>query len=134
MDKVEPQRVVEIRFSDEIDAPQVLEDGTKVAPRSMRSLVVMAFEMGVETMSLEASATANGGTGDAYSRMWFTTTRLAEFLFGLGYGAIPIGNDVALSLPMAVDAGLGEVARSGMLVTPKYLSLIHISEPTRPTT
>jgi reductive dehalogenase len=87
---------------------------------TLRWLVVMAFEMDADLMRLPVSPLANVATSDAYSRMWFTATRLARFFQQLGYQAISIGNDVALSGPMAVDAGLGEVARSGMLITPKY--------------
>jgi hypothetical protein len=38
---------------------------------------------------------------------------LAEFIRGIGYHAIPCGNDVALSVPIAIQAGLGHVRRHG---------------------
>jgi reductive dehalogenase len=31
-----------------------------------------------------------------------------------------MGNDTALSIPISVDAGLGELGRNGLLITPKY--------------
>jgi epoxyqueuosine reductase QueG len=31
-----------------------------------------------------------------------------------------MGNDTALSIPLAIDAGLGELGRIGLLVTPEY--------------
>jgi reductive dehalogenase len=52
--------------------------------------------------------------------MAVTSTTLAEFIRLLGYRAIPAGNGVGLSIPMAVDAGLGELGRMGLLITPKY--------------
>ena len=55
-----------------------------------------------------------------YSKMAFTATSMAEFIRNLGYGAIPSGNDMGLTIPMAVDAGLGEMGRNGLLVTEKY--------------
>jgi hypothetical protein len=56
---------VEIRFSDQIEATALLEDGTKLVPRSMRWLVVMAFEMDADLMRLPPSPLANVGTADA---------------------------------------------------------------------
>ncbi|OQX52080.1 MAG: hypothetical protein B5M54_09825 [Candidatus Aminicenantes bacterium 4484_214] len=38
----------------------------------------------------------------------------------LGYRALPAGNEIGLSIPIAIDAGLGELGRMGLLVTPKY--------------
>jgi reductive dehalogenase len=45
---------------------------------------------------------------------------LATFIRGLGYQAIPCGNDTALSIPLAMAAGLGEGSRMGLLITEKY--------------
>ena len=63
---------------------------------------------------------ASAAVGNGYSRMANTAYFLAEFLRGLGYRALPAGNGVGLSIPMAIDAGLGEVGRMGLLMTPKY--------------
>ena len=115
-----PSTMAEIRFSEGVGAPAILDDGTKLIPSAMRYAVVMAFEMSAGLMDLEVSATASAGTLDGYSRMWFTATRLAEFFREMGYHAIPMGNDTALSEPMAIDAGLGEMGRSGLLITPRY--------------
>ena len=60
----------------------------------------------------------------ADSRMAFGTACLAEFIRNLGYSAIPIGNDTALSIPLAIDVGLGEPRGNGLLVTPEHGSCI----------
>ena len=52
--------------------------------------------------------------------MAFTAGLLAQFIRGLGYEAIPSGNDTALSIPLAVEAGLGELGRNGILITDKF--------------
>jgi epoxyqueuosine reductase QueG len=52
--------------------------------------------------------------------MGFIAPSMARFIQELGYHAMPSGNDTALSIPMAVDAGLGELGRNGILITPKY--------------
>ena len=45
---------------------------------------------------------------------------IAQFIRHLGYRAIPAGNGTALSIPMAVDAGLGHMGRNGLLITRDY--------------
>ncbi len=39
---------------------------------------------------------------------------------GLGYGAIESRNDTALNIPLAIDAGLGKLGGSGLLITPQF--------------
>ena len=51
---------------------------------------------------------------------------MAEFIRNLGYKAIPMGNDTALSIPLAIDAGLGQLGRNGLLITPEYGPCIRI--------
>ena len=52
--------------------------------------------------------------------MAFTAGLLAHYIRGLGYKAIACGNDTACSIPIAIDAGLGELARNGLLITPTF--------------
>ena len=52
-----------------------------------------------------------------YNRMPIVAGSLAEFIRGLGYHAIPCGNDTAISVPIAIQAGLGHVGRHGRLIT-----------------
>jgi reductive dehalogenase len=59
-------------------------------------------------------------TGLGYSRMAFVAGSLAHFIRNLGYTAIACGNDTGLSIPIGIDAGLGELGRHGLLITPKF--------------
>ncbi len=52
--------------------------------------------------------------------MAFTTLCLARYLAELGWRAIPSGNNLALSIPLAASAGLGELGRNGNLITQRY--------------
>ena len=45
---------------------------------------------------------------------------MAQFLHHLGYKAIPCGNDTAVSIPYAIQAGSGELGRNGLLIIPEY--------------
>ncbi len=115
---------IEIKFTDEVDKPMDTPEG-KFIPKSMKYAIVMAFEMdetGIETGGTNhlVSVLGDGATMSGYSRMNTTSWKMANMLRRLGWNAIPMGNDHALSIPMAVDAGLGEQGRNGVLVTPKY--------------
>ncbi len=55
-----------------------------------------------------------------YSRMGIAAIMLAEYIRAMGYVAIPAMNGTGLSVPMAVDAGLGECGRNGLLITPEF--------------
>jgi reductive dehalogenase len=89
-------------------------------PESMNRVVSLAFEEDFYGIANSPGRLASAAVGNGYSRMAFTAATLAEFIRGLGYRAIPAGNGVGLSVPMAIDAGLGELGRNGLLITPKY--------------
>jgi reductive dehalogenase len=89
-------------------------------PKSMNRVIALAFEEDYFALANSPGRIASAAVGNGYSRMANTAFFLAEFLRGLGYRALPSGNGVGLSIPIAVDAGLGEVGRMGLLLTPKY--------------
>ena len=97
-----------------------------VIPPEYRYAIVIGIAMdrdAVMTSPAYASATA---TGIGYSRMAFAIACTAQFLRNLRYDAIPMGNDTALSVPLAIDAGLGQLGRNGLLVTPEYGPCVRI--------
>jgi len=89
-------------------------------PDEFQHAVVIAVEMDYEAIKCSPAHPASAATGVGYSRMAFTAGLLAQYIRGLGYQAIPCGNDTACSIPMAIDAGLGEIARNGLLITPQF--------------
>jgi hypothetical protein len=91
-----------------------------VIPDEIKYVIVIAIEMDYAGIQCSPANPASAATGFGYSRMAFTAGLLAQFIRGLGYQALPCGNDTACSIPIAIDAGLGEMARNGLLVTPLY--------------
>ena len=131
----ETKEALPIRFSDEpgfeeYDQPTRLEDGTRVIPKEMKYVVVMLHEWGKDLDGTEHAPTllTEGLSTLAYARMAPTLWMTAEFIRGLGYNAIPAANDTALSIPLAVDAGLGQVGRHGLLINPKVGARCRISK------
>ena len=97
-------------------------------PDTFEFAIVMLHEMDYTLMRTAPAYGENAATGRGYSMMAFMASSVAHFIRDLGYGAIPSGNDTALSIPMAVDAGLGELGRHGLLIAPRYGPRVRISK------
>ncbi|MFC1917982.1 reductive dehalogenase [Chloroflexota bacterium] len=122
-----------IKFSDEpgyeeFQEPVQLEDKTQVIPAKMKYAIVLLHEMDELGMATAPTLTQAATTRTVYSKISFATVMLAEFIRGLGYNAIPSANDTALSIPLAIDAGLGELGRNAKLINPRYGPRCRISK------
>ncbi len=109
---------------------QPMETDTElVIPESVRYAVVLLFvqpralnQIGPSTLATATSA------GQGYAQMGLAAVALAQAIRSLGYVAIPSMNDTALCVPMAVDAGLGELGRLGYLITPEFGPHVRIAK------
>ncbi len=91
-----------------------------VIPNSVNKAVVMAISMDKDLI-LESPKVGGATSSEiGYSGMGRLAVSLAEFMRALGYNAIPCMNDTALSTPLAISAGLGQLSRMGLLLTPEY--------------
>jgi epoxyqueuosine reductase len=89
-------------------------------PEDINSVIVIAIEMDYDAISHSPTSPSSGAVGLGYSKMAFTAGLLAQYIRKLGFKALPCGNDTGCSIPMAIDAGLGEMARNGLLITPEF--------------
>lgn len=103
-------------------------DIDKTAGFVPKTVIVMINEMDYEGMSCAASEITSGVVGEGYSQMTKLALQMAVMIRGLGYNAIPCGNDTGMSVPYAIAAGLGEGARNSQLVTYKYGPRVRISK------
>ncbi len=94
--------------------------GPRYVPADMNRVIALVFEEDYHAIANSYGKLASAACGNGYSRMAFTATTLAMFINELGWRAIPAGNDTALSIPIAIDAGLGQLGRNGILITPKF--------------
>ncbi len=97
-------------------------------PEEYRYAIALAIEMNYDFMQTAPTGGAGAATGLGYSKMAFVAGLLAEFIRGLGYRAAPSGNDTALSIPIAIEAGLGELGRNGLLITEKYGPRVRLAQ------
>ncbi|MBD3278087.1 MAG: 4Fe-4S dicluster domain-containing protein [Candidatus Aegiribacteria sp.] len=95
--------------------------GSPVAlPDEARWAVVMLVEMKEELIARSPDLAAAAESGRGYSRMAALSGAIGEYMRLLGYYARSCGNDTALSIPLAMDAGLGVMGRSGLLLTREF--------------
>ena len=125
--EVNPLWIYSIWGEDGVEFIDVAKVGEPLRiPESFRYAIVMAHEMDY-AMTLPTPAFAPS-TDMGYSNMAITAVSVAAFIRFLGYRAIPTGNEMALSIPMAIDAGLGEMGRMGILMTREYGPRVRISK------
>lgn len=89
-------------------------------PKGCTHAIVMAISMDYESSRYSPDAIAGAATGLGYSQQAVVANYVAAFIRGLGYRAIPSGNDTAISIPLAIASGLGELGRNGLLIHPKF--------------
>jgi reductive dehalogenase len=113
-----------IHFSDETNqscqTPIILEDRRQVIPKEMENVIAMVVSMDKAGMDAAPTLTQYGTVRRAYAQLGFLALGIAEFIRGLGYHALPMINDTMLNVPLAVDAGLGQLGRHGLLITPLF--------------
>lgn len=109
------------------DSKVPLEDeGGYHIPKGFTRAIVMAVVMDDDLQDQSPNVAASTAASLGYSRMAITAVSLAEYIRSLGYHAIPSMNDTALSIPLAIDAGLGQLGRHGLLITPEYGSNVRL--------
>lgn len=88
--------------------------------------IVLAIEMENSLINQTPGLESSAEVALAYSRMAEIAASLAAYIRALGYAATPHGNDTTQSIPLAIDAGLGELGRNGLLLTPEYGSRVRL--------
>lgn len=104
-------------------------DSELVIPDSVRYAVVMLFVQPRALNQIGPATLATGSSaGQGYSQMGLAAVALAQAIRSLGYVALPCMNDTALNVPLAIDAGLGELGRLGYLITPEFGPHVRIAK------
>ena len=97
-------------------------------PESYRYAIVLIIPMDFELSKTFPSALSGATTGLGYATGMNCVNTLAQFITNLGYNALASLNDTGMSIPMAIEAGLGEYGRHGLLITPEYGPNVRIAK------
>jgi len=84
--------------------------------------IVFAVEMSAEMVATAPHTPSMVETCNVYAKMALMATEMAGFISNLGYSASAnhVGYYETVLVPLAVDAGLGEVGRLGFLMTAQF--------------
>ena len=91
-------------------------DEKAVYPKSHRWAIVMTVPIDYEETQYTPTPLFAAG-GMAYSRMHILAGTVAEFIRGLGWNAVPSGNDMTMNVPMALKAGIGHLGRMNRVIS-----------------
>lgn len=89
-------------------------------PSDLPYVIVTAAPMDQGLIRTVPSALSGAATGLGYSYETIAVITLAQFIRNLGYRAFASLNDSALSIPLGLQAGLGEAGRNGSLISEEY--------------
>lgn len=89
-------------------------------PDGLDHVIVTAQAMDYDLVRTVPSALSGAATGLGYSHDALVVLSLAQYIRNLGYNAVASMNDSALAIPLAIQAGLGEYSRLGLLVTKEF--------------
>jgi reductive dehalogenase len=103
-------------------------DREYVISKDIKYAIVLAVEMDYNGINTSPKMPGGIATGLGYSKMAFVRTLLAKFIQNLGYEAIPAGNSLGLSVPLAIEAGLGGFGRHGLLITKKFGPRVRVAK------
>jgi len=89
-------------------------------PEDLPNVIVIGEPMDIGLTATVPSALSGSATGIGYTHDTVVLLTLTQYIRNLGYRAVASMNDSALAIPLAVQAGLGEVGRHSLLITPEY--------------
>nr|WPM93773.1 reductive dehalogenase [uncultured prokaryote] len=89
-------------------------------PEDLPYVIVIGEPMDRDLTATVPSALSGSATGMGYTHDTVVLLTIAQYIRNLGYDAIASMNDSALAIPLAVQAGLGEVGRHSLLITEEY--------------
>jgi reductive dehalogenase len=113
-------------YSTSIQEKQELKFPELELPEDITHAIVMIIEMDPDGINCAPTFLEFASAGLGYSKMSFLIACVAQFIRNLGYKALPCANDTTLSVPLAIDAGLGALGRIGVLITREFGPRIRI--------
>ncbi len=99
-----------------------------ILPEGLKYVIVLIMPMDYQLGRTFPAALSGTTTGLGYSSSLNCANSLAQFIVNLGYKAVASLNDTAQSIPMAIQAGLGEYGRHGLLISKKFGPNVRIAK------
>ena len=103
------------RFSD-----MSLTEKAPEVDESLAHVIVVAQPMDYDWIRTVPSALSGAATGLGYSHDALVVLSITQYIRNLGYQAVASMNDTSTAIPYAIQAGLGEYGRNGLLITEAF--------------
>ncbi len=87
---------------------------------SLANVIVVAQPMDYDWIRTVPSALSGAATGLGYSHDALVVLSMTQYIRNLGYRAVASMNDTSTAIPYAIQAGLGEYGRNGLLITKAF--------------
>lgn len=98
-------------------------------PEAFQYAIVMGFGEDHQMLRYAPTYIADAETSLGYSRMAITNAYMSKFIKVLGHKAMSCStNTVGMTIPMAIEAGLGQLGRNGLLITREFGPAVRISK------
>ncbi|MBW1775593.1 MAG: reductive dehalogenase [Deltaproteobacteria bacterium] len=98
-------------------------------PEAFQYAIVMGFGEDHQMLRYAPTYIADAETSLGYSRMAITNAYVSKFIKVLGHKAMSCStNTVGMTIPMAIEAGLGQLGRNGLLITREFGPAVRISK------
>lgn len=95
---------------------------------SMTHVIVIGTSMDYDLGTTVPSALAATATGSGYTSDTVSLMTIAQYIRNLGYNAYASMNDTGLNIPLAIQAGLGQYGKNGLLITKEYGPRVRIGK------
>ncbi|MCB0601932.1 MAG: reductive dehalogenase [Saprospiraceae bacterium] len=95
---------------------------------TLKYAIILIIPMDHGLSKTYPTALSGASTGLGYTTGLGCAISLAQFITNLGFEAVASMNDTALNIPMAIQAGLGEYGRNGLLITPQFGPNVRIAK------
>ena len=89
-------------------------------PMDLPRVIVIGEQMDLPLIATVPSALSGTATGLGYTYDSVVLLTITQYIRNLGYRAVASMNDSALAIPLAVQAGFGEVGRHSLLITEEF--------------
>ena len=99
---------------------RTLSEKENVDCEGLPNCIVVGTEMPGKVIQTMPSALGGVAAGYGYSKDGLTLMSIAQFIRNMGYRAVASLNDTAQCVPYAIQAGLGEYGRHGLVITKEY--------------
>lgn len=106
-------------YRSKFSARRVMSKPVEVPPE-ITHVIVLGKSMDYDLVRMSPTATAATSAAAGYAEDAITLLALAQYIRSLGYIAIANQNDTNLAIPYALQAGLGEYGRNGLVITRDY--------------